>query len=211
MYRIYARDGWGSVMAEALLELTGQKYERIDVDPKTNPAGWQTVEQLNPLRQLPTIVVPDGSVMTESGAIALYIAENAPAGKLAPAPGDRLRATYLRWHVFLVANVYASSMIDDHPERWGDAAQREDIAARGIAWRKELWGLVENNAGAPWFLGETFSTLDVFISIMTRWVPRRPWFEENCPKLMAIARAVDAMPALQPVWKRNFGPDKQYQ
>ena len=210
MYKVYARAGWGSVMVEALLELAGQKYELIGIDPG-NPDERRKLAALNPLLQLPTVVVPDGSVMTESGAIALYIAEQAPQAKLAPPPGDRLRAAYLRWQIFLVATVYASFIVDDHPERWGDAAQRDDIIARGVAYRQELWTIVERNAGSPWFLGSTFSTLDLFIAIMTRWSPRRGWFEANTPKLRAIAEAVDKMPALAKVWARNFGPDKQYQ
>jgi GST-like protein len=212
MYRIYARAGWGSVMPEALLELSGQPYELIDIDPSGNPDDRRKLAALNPLVQLPTIVVPDGSVMTESGAIALYIAEQAPEAGLAPLAGEPHRAAYLRWHIFLVATVYASFTIDDHPERWGDSEQqRAEIAARGIAYRQELWQLMEQNAGTPWFLGSTFSTIDVFISIMSRWSPRRGWFESNCPTLHSIAVAVDEMPALAGVWARNFGPDKQYQ
>ena len=210
MYKIYAKAGWGSVMVEALLELSNQEYELVQIDPK-DPDDRRMLAALNPLVQLPTVVVPDGTVMTESGAIALYVAEMAPEAKLAPMPGDKLRAAYLRWHIFLVAAVYASSIVDDHPERWGSEADRADIVARGIAYRQELWSIMERNAGAPWFLGNTFSTIDVFISIMTRWSPKRGWFDKNCPKLRAIAEAVDRIPALQETWNRNFGPDKQYQ
>ena len=85
------------------------------------------------------------------------------------------------------------------------------LVARGIAYRQELWSIMERNAGAPWFLGNTFSTIDVFIAIMTRWSPKRGWFDKNTPKLRAIAEAVDRIPALAHVWARNFGPDKQYQ
>jgi GST-like protein len=210
MYKVYEREGWGSVMVEAMLELSGQKYELVAIDP-SDPDDRRTLSALNPLLQLPTVIVPDGTVMTESGAIALYIAEQAPQAKLAPLPGDKLRAAYLRWHIFLVATVYPSHIIDDHPERWGSEAQRDDIVARGLAYRQELWSVVERNAGAPWFLGETFSSIDIFIAIMTRWAPRRGWFDKNTPKLRAIAEAVDKIPALQKVWARNFGPDKLYQ
>lgn len=210
MYKVYEREGWGSVMIEALLELAGQEYEMITVDPK-NPDDRRMLGALNPLHQLPTVIVPDGTVMTESGAIALYIAEQAPQAKLMPMPGDKLRAAYLRWHVFLVVTVYASSMVDDHPERWGGEAEREEIKARGIAYRQELWSIVERNAGTPWFLGETFSTIDIFIAIMTRWSPRRGWFDKNTPRIRAIAEAADKIPVLQKVWARNFGPSKDYQ
>lgn len=206
MYKVYARPNWGSVFVEALLALANEPYELIDVDIRNNPADRAKLAAINPLVQLPTIVTPDGDVMTESGAMALYIAERAPSGLLAPPPGDPLRATYLRWQIFLVANVYASYMIDDMPARWADSeAGQAAIKARADAGRKALLPIVERNAGAPWFLGERFTTLDVFVSVMTRWSPRRDWYRENCPKLYAIALAVDRLPVLKEIWVRNYG------
>lgn len=32
MYQVYARDGWGSVLVEALLAIADERYERIDID-----------------------------------------------------------------------------------------------------------------------------------------------------------------------------------
>lgn len=206
MFQVYATPGWGSVFPEALLALGGLPYQRIDVDTRNKPADRAKLASVNPLAQLPTIVTSDGDVMTESGAMALYIAERAPPGLLAPPPGDKLRATYLRWQIFLVANVYASYMIDDAPARWADGeAGQAVIKARADAFRKELLPIVESNCGSPWFLGDRFSTLDVFVSIMTRWSPRRDWYRENRPKLYAISLAVDRLPALKEIWKRNYG------
>ena len=207
MFQVYATPGWGSVFPEALLALGGLPYRRIDVDTRNKPADRAKLAAVNPLVQLPTIVTPDGSGMTESGAMGLYIAECAPAGLLAPPPGDKLRAAYLRWQIFLVANVYASYMIDDAPARWADGeAGKAAIKQRADALRKQhLLPIVESSAGAPWFLGERFTTLDVFVSIMTRWSPRREWYRDNCPKLHAISLAVNALPALKEIWRYNFG------
>ena len=206
MFQVYATPGWGSVFPEALLALGGLPYRRIDVDTRNKPADRAKLAAVNPLAQLPTIVTPEGDVMTESGAMALYIAERAPAGRLAPQPGDPLRAAYLRWQIFLVANVYASYLIDDMPARWADTeAGQAAIKQRADAFRKQILPIVEQNAGTPWFLGERFSTLDVFVSVMTRWSPRRAWYRENCPKLYAISLAVDALPAIRTIWQYNYG------
>jgi GST-like protein len=39
---------------------------------------------------------------------------------------------------------------------------------------------------------------------MSRWQPRRTWFEAHCPKLAGIAKRIDDVPGLIPVWERNF-------
>ena len=83
-----------------------------------------------------------------------------------------------------------------------EAAQAPFVATLD-AYRQKLWRQLESQAGTPWFLGDRFSALDIFIAVMTRWGPRRPWFETETPKLFAIARAVDGLPQLADMWKRN--------
>ena len=52
--------------------------------------------------------------------------------------------------------------------------------------------------------GDTPGALDVAIAVMSRWSPRRAWFDAACPDLAALARAVDEHPVLRPVWADNF-------
>jgi GST-like protein len=54
-------------------------------------------------------------------------------------------------------------------------------------------------------LGDRLSALDLYVSVMTHWRPRRRWFAESCPKLRRVALRVDAIPELAEVWRRNFG------
>ena len=54
-----------------------------------------------------------------------------------------------------------------------------------------LWRQVEGAAGSPWFLGERFSALDIYLAVMTRWRPKRGWFESETPRLFAIARRAE--------------------
>jgi GST-like protein len=72
------------------------------------------------------------------------------------------------------------------------------------AYRQKLWRQLEDATVGPWFLGERFSALDLFIAVMTHWGPKRPWFEKETPKLFAIARRADALPELTEVWRRNW-------
>jgi glutathione S-transferase len=84
------------------------------------------------------------------------------------------------------------------------SAARDPFRAATDAYAQRLWKQVESQARAPWFLGNRFSALDIYLSVMTRWRPRRGWFETETPKLFAIAHRVDARPELVEVWKRNW-------
>ena len=192
--------GCGSVIAEAALLLAGVDYTREEIDYEHPPASFLA---LNPLGQVPTIVMPDGSIMTETAAFALWLDGEHPRAKLFPPAGDPQRAQALRWLIYLVAAVYPTFTYGDTPSKWvGDAGDR--LRDSTNAHRERCWKQVESAARGPWFLGETRSFLDVYICVMTHWRPRRAWFAEHAPKLHAIATAVDDDPRLRPLWASNF-------
>ena len=202
--KVIGMKGAGSVIAEAALLLCGVDYMREEVDYEHPPASFLA---LNPLGQVPTIVMPDGSIMTETAAFALWLDGEHPRAKLLPPIGDPQRAHALRWLVYFVAAIYPTFTYGDTPAKWvgdaGDAAKL--LRASTNAHRERCWQQVEAAAaGGPWFLGERMSFLDVYVCAMTYWRPRRAWFATHTPKLHAIATALDADPRLRPLWAANF-------
>ncbi len=203
-FTLYALEGWGSAIVEAALASAGLDYAIESVDPRGE--GQDRLLALNPLGQLPTLVLPDGRVMTESAAIILYIADLKPEAGLVPPPGDPARPDFLRWLVFLVAAVYPTFAVGDVPQRWIAGEEAQAALTRGaISERCRMWLMVEGAAVGPWFLGERFSAIDLYVGAMTHWRPQRAWFKANCPKLHAIALKADTHRGLAKVLKRNFG------
>jgi GST-like protein len=205
---LYGRPGWGSAIVEAQLAWLGLPFDYAAVDDLfKSEAARQRLAAINPIAQVPTLVLPDGRVMTESAAITLHLADATGRNDLVPPAADPARPAFLRWLVFLVTNIYPTFTYGDDPARFvPDPAAGKAFRARVDEYAQRLWRIVEAEAGAPWFLGERFSALDIYAAIMTRWRPRRPWFAEHAPKLTAIAKRGDAEPRLQPVWARNFPP-----
>lgn len=205
-YTLWGRLGWGSAIVEAQLDWYGLpfRYESVE-DLFRTPGARERLEQVNPLAQVPTLVRPDGSVMSESAAITLLLADITGKDSLVPGPNAPERGKFLRWLVFLVANIYPTFTYADDPARFVSvSAARDPFRAATDAYAQRLWRQVESEAGGPWFLGDRFSALDLYIDVMTRWRPRRGWFEVETPRLFAIARKADALPELAGVWKRNF-------
>ena len=207
-YRLYGRAGWGSTIVEAQLVWYGLPFAFEPVgDLFKSPDARMRLEKVNPLAQVPTLVMPDGSVMSESAAITLLLADITGQDTLVPKPGAPERAKFLRWLVFLVANIYPTFTYADDPARFVSVnAARDPFRAATDAYAQRLWRQVNGEAGAPYFLGERFSALDIYIAVMTRWRPKRGWFEIETPKLFAIARHADQIPELRPVWTRNWPP-----
>jgi GST-like protein len=206
---LFGRPGWGSVIVEAQLAALGLPFDYDEVpDLFTSEEGRRDLARHNPLAQVPTLLLPDGSLMTESAAITLHLADATGRDDFVPPLGHAGRPAFLRWLVFLVTNVYPTFTYADDPRRFvGDEAAAKAFGEALDAYRRRLWTMVEAAAAAPWFLGERFSALDVYVAAMTHWRPGRRWFEENAPKLAAIAKAAGADPRFDAVWRHNFPRD----
>jgi GST-like protein len=209
MYTLFAKPGWGSAIVELQLAWYGLPYAVEEVgDPFQSQAARDRLAPMNPITQIPTLLLPDGKVMTESAAITLLLADMTAGGAartLVPPPGDPARADFLRWLVFLVANIYPTFTYADVPSRFVDhPAAEAGFKAKVDSHAMRLWRAMEEAADLPWFCGEEMTAIDLYVGVMTHWRPKRPWFAMHCPRLHAIAEAAEAVPALRAVWRRNF-------
>ena len=203
--RLFGEPGWGSAIVEAQLDWYGIEHEFERVGNLFESAeGRQRLSAVNPLAQVPTLVLADGTVLAESAAITLHLAELTGEDTLVPRAGDAARWPFLRWLTFLVANVYPTYTYGDQPSRFVDGAEAaQSFRSHVDAYAKKLYAQLESAAASPWFLGERFSALDLYIAVMTRWRPKREWHATNAPNLAAIAARAEQVPRLAACWRRN--------
>jgi GST-like protein len=206
-YTLYGASGGGSMIVEAAFGFTKLPVEFVDVP--WDDTGWnsKTLVALNPLGQVPTLVLPGGRIMTESAAIILHLADMAPGFKLVPGPHHAARPAFLRWLMFLVAAVYPTFTYGDVTERWVGAGHKvgagKALREGTDEHRKAIWRFVETQVEGPWFLGKTLSALDLYMWMMTKWRPGPDWFKAECPKLHAIGAAMSDHPVCKKVAARN--------
>ena len=204
--KLYGEPGWGSVIIETQLVWYKTPFDFHEVgDLFSSIDAGKELKKINPLGQIPTLVLSNGSVMTESVAITLWLADQSGSFELVPEPGAEERAQFLRWLLFITSNIYPTYTYSDDPARFvqNKSAQKDFEEAVGD-YAKELYLNLNSEASGPWFLGERFSALDIYICTLTHWRPKRSWFIENTPLLVSIANATKALPRLSEVWLRNF-------
>ncbi len=206
--KLFRRAGWGSALVEYQLAWYNRPYAREEIDDLFRSAeARRTLETWNPVAQIPTLLLDDGTVLTESAAITLWLSEELGSDQLVPDPGAPERAAFLRWLVFLVANIYPCFTFGDDPARFVQAADARDGYREAVDARlRQLWEVVEAAASSPWFLGDRFSALDLYVAVMTRWRPGQAWFARETPRLSAIATAVEALPELAEPVAANAEP-----
>ena len=128
--KLYSRLGWGSAIVEAQLDWYGLPFTLEPVgDMLRDPEARKKIEGINPLAQLPTLVMSDGTVMSESAAITLLLADITGDDSLVPGAKTKERAAFLRWLVFIVANIYPTFTYADVPARFIIGKKAAELAA----------------------------------------------------------------------------------
>jgi glutathione S-transferase len=200
MYKLYARKNSGSAAVEALLAVLGVEFELIDV-PKN--ADW--FMKMNPRGEVPTLVLPDGSIMTESAAMMIHLADAYPEAGLAPAVGTSARAQYLRWIVYMAAAPYASDLRMYYPERYSvDVGHVDAIKQKAIIDMGQDFDVFANGMGeGPFILGDSMSAADIYAAMLLSWSNDMDGLFSKHPKLLRMYDGVAANAVVRKVWDRN--------
>ena len=192
-YTVYGAAGSGSVPVEAVT------WE--------GEAERDKVAAVNPMRQIPALVTPEGETVTESAAILIWLAERHPEAALGPEPCDPRRAQFLRWRTFVPAAIYSMYWVRDDPARLAgdDPAAQATIKARTAERIAECWGRMESEIEPRRFLlGDELTVLDLYVTVVSRFRPRRQRFYEVAPRMGEVVRRVDADPRLKDFWPERF-------
>ncbi|MDP9137546.1 MAG: glutathione S-transferase family protein, partial [Pseudomonadota bacterium] len=154
---------------------------------------------------VPALRLDDGSVMTESAAMIIHLADQLPHAQLAPALASPLRPHYLRWIVFLAANIYASDLRLYYPERYtSEAAGAAAVRAAARTAMAHEWSVFADALGArSYVLGDVYSAADIYAALLATWNEDVALFFETHPNIKALYDRVAARPAIARVWQRN--------
>ena len=205
MYRLYGWKTTGSLASEAALEEAGEKYEVIPINIREGEQHTDEYGLINPTRQVPSLQLPDGSVMTEGAAILLHIADSHPESKLAPLPGTSERAQHDRWLFFFAVNVYEGELRKIIPQNYVDSESCAE-AVKTAAYRyvesqyRIFEGFLEDG---PYTNGDSFTVLDIYVWMLAQWMPPT-WLEEECPKINRLVETTKLRPKIAPVQKWHF-------
>jgi len=193
------------------LEEAGQPYQIAFHDMMKGEHKAPALVQLNPMGKLPTLQDsgPDGqerTVVTEAGAIALYLADRYAPERLAPALDDPDRATYLRWSFFAPSVIEPGLMAKQAAWEfkpatvgWGDHSTMLDAMQTALE-------------PGPWLLSERFTMADVVFGGTIRWMLRFGMLEQR-PSFLAYAERLGERPANQRAdeinaeWRKKLGLD----
>jgi GST-like protein len=205
-YIVYGSPGSGSVPVEAALTLIEAPYEVIGETVLRDVARNPEVFRVNPLGQVPTLVLPGGGVMTESAAILIWLADRYPDAGLAPLATDERRPAFLRWMAYVSSAIYGLAWVRGDPMRLVSDERQVEVVLDRIAHRRaSCWRWMDEQIQPCGFLlGDKLGVLDLYVATVSRWSPRRQRFYREAPKMAEVVRRVDADPRLAELWQTRF-------
>jgi glutathione S-transferase len=179
-----------AAMTRALLEELDVDYELRVIDFRKNEQLAPEYLVINPMGKVPAIR-HKGTLVTETVAIYIYLADVFRQADLAPALDDPQRGTYVRWLVFYAACFEPAV---------SDRAMKREPAPRAQSPYADFDTTINAITSAlkpgPWLLGERFSAADVLWGNALRWLTGFGMVEAT-PVIADYVARVMARPAEQ--------------
>jgi GST-like protein len=207
MYTLYGTKGSGSAAIEVALERCGIEYKLVRAATWEPDSNLAELKRVNPMQQIPTLVLPDGTVMSESAAILIYLGQtHADAGLLPTKPSDLARV--LRGLVFISANCYAAVSISDYPERWTtdeSEAAAKHVRAGARAQLHRFWEIFADTFPASRYLnGAEPGALDYLAAVVSKWSGTRAHLKTHRHAFLETLQRIESHPHLAPVFARHW-------
>ena len=197
MTKLYYVPGACSLSPHIALREAGLPFDLVLANLKTKTlADGSDYLAVNPKGQVPVLELNDGQRLTEGPAIVQYIADQAPAAKLAPPAGTLARYRLMEWLNFITSDLhkgFTPLFSPATPEEYKTIARARLIDR--LTW------VDSQLAGKDYLMSEGFSVADAYLFTVVNWSKPVGLDISALKNLAAFMGRVAARPAVQEALK----------
>lgn len=191
--KLYFSPGACSLSPHIALREAGLSFDMVKVDLATKQVADGTdFKAINPKGYVPVLQLDDGSVLTEGPAIVQYIADQAPASKLAPAAGTLERYRLMEWLNYITSEIHKSFSPLFNPQA---SDELKTLVRDALVQRFDY--LSTQLQGKPYLMGETFTVADGYLFTVLGWTVPTQIDLSKWPMLSAFVERIAARPAVR--------------
>ena len=207
MYTLHWSADSGAFAPHAMLSEVGADFQLVEVNLGSDQHYTPEFLAINPRAQVPVLTLPDGTLMTESVAMMMHLADCHPESGLMPGLGKTERAIAYRWLLFGAVNLYETGCrIGDTHHYSENESDYEGIRAKALGDLDRYWDMVAEAVGeGPFLLGERCSVADICFLMLSQWHPDLDGLSARHPSLTTLRAAARDRPAIDKIWDQNFG------
>lgn len=195
IYQLYASPNTYSIGAHLLLEESGEPY--CIINPRLNPSRNDTAfRSASPHGRVPALILPDGSTLFESSAIALHLADTLCEQSFSIDSDSPHRGHYLQWLFYLSSTLQPDVMLVFHPEYYcPDKAQQVALVESAQHRLEQVWTVLDkefsrNNHPAPWMFESGPTAFDFSLATVMLWPEVFPTSSKTYPALSTMLQAL---------------------
>lgn len=154
--------------------------------------------KINPLGSVPTLLFPDGQVLTEAHAILAYIHRENPS-VFGCQRSDALREIRLHQTLsFYTTELHAAFGPHFAPGRYhNDPSEHPTLRTMAYQRIRRLFALVDDRLGRDNPTDGRPSVADAYLYVLCRWLETTPIEIEQMPKLSAFRDTMESDPAVK--------------
>ncbi|KUP92808.1 glutathione S-transferase family protein [Tritonibacter horizontis] len=193
-----------SVAVAIALEEAQLDYQAVKVNFAEKEQTSAAYRQINPKARVPVLVV-DGGILTETGALLDYVADLAPEAALRPT--DPILAARMREVMYYLA----STMHVNHAHkmrgtRWAsNPASLKDMARKVPETMAASCDYIETfGLKGPFVLGQTLSLADCYLYVICTWLEGDGVKHQRFPKITAFMAEMEARKSVQAARAKNM-------
>ncbi|HEX4111291.1 MAG TPA: glutathione transferase GstA [Stellaceae bacterium] len=175
--KYFGSPGSCSLSPHIALREAGLPFEYVKVDLRAKrTADDGDYRAINPKGYVPALMMEDGKLLTENPVILQWVADQAPAKKLAPANGTMERYRFQEWLNFICSELHKTVFAPQFNPRASDE------------WKQVLRGLMEARFAVvearlkdrQYMIGDGFTLADSYLFTIVRWtgpmkIDLSPW------------------------------------
>jgi glutathione S-transferase len=168
--KLYGYRNGRTLRALWALEEVGAAYEYVEVDIMHGQGREPWFLKINPGGKVP-VLDDDGTVITESAAICMHLAEKYPESKLLPPAGTQARTASYKWISFILTEL-DTPLWTIAKHRFGLPKERRVpavIETAGWEFRNAANLLAAGLGDRPHLLGPAFSVADILAGHTLLW------------------------------------------
>jgi len=190
--KLFYMPGACSLAPHIALHESGLSFDLEQVDRSKKTSSGDDYWAINAKGSVPAVKLEDGQVLTEAAVIQQYIADKAPAKKLAPAAGTPERYRLQEWLNLITSELHKSFSPLFNPALSDDTKNffREKIS--------KTFAYVDGKlAGKDYLMGSQFTVADGYLFVILRWAIAMKFDLAQWPNLKAYMDRVGARPKVR--------------
>lgn len=191
--KLYYSPGACSLSPHIVLRESGLAFEPVLASTKTHKLTDGTdYYTINPKGYVPLLELDGGERIAEGPAIVQYVADQAPAKKLAPANGTLARTRVQEWLTFIGTELHKQFSPLFNPAMPAEA--KALFTAKILDRLKWVNTQLE---GRAYLTGDSFCVADAYLYTVARWTKPLGLDISGLQHLVAFMQRMEARPAVQ--------------